>query len=160
MNNVWVTGLLLSGLVVGCTCASSRVSSSSVPEPETATMDPSVETIARSDLKTCLEEAGQVALVAVETAEVLRAGTRGEQAVITVRVETLVYGTLEAAVQLTRYTSGQDKLLQPGRRYMVAVTDVPRFAPRLLLGGFVEVPAGEEAASVEAHRLLITDLGY
>lgn len=147
--------------MIGCTCASSSGSSESTPASATDNMEtPSIETIARSEVKACLDEGGHVALVSVTKATVIRPGTRGEQTNIEVTIEEVIYGTLTETAQLTRYTSGGDLVLQEGHRYMVALTPVPRFMPRLLLGGFVEVPQDQTAAYVEAHRNLIADLGY
>ncbi len=119
-----------------------------------------VATIGEAEVRSCLESGGHLVLVQVVETGVSHPGTRGAQAEMTVAVEKVVHGSLEGRVQVARYTSGSDPVLKKGKRYMVAVSEQPRFAPRLFLDGFVEVPEQSEQAYVEAHQRMVARLGY
>ena len=117
------------------------------------------DTISRADMQACLEDSGQVALVRVTQARVVGAGTRSERAAIDAVVENMLYGGLPEQVELGRYTSGGDALMEDGRRYIVAVNAVSVFPADYLITGFAAVPDGQVEEALEAHRHLIAELG-
>lgn len=121
-------------------------------------MNQPIKTIDPTQLKECLNNNGIIALVFVKRADVLLIGTRSEWVDISVMVEQEVHGSLSGEVQLRRYTSGGDTVLQKGKRYIVAITPVTRFAPRLSLEGFVEVPDGMEADYIDSHRRAVKEI--
>jgi len=125
------------------------------PGPEA---EAEMKTIDRAELEPCLAEGGKLALVRVVGSEVLRAGTRSETARIEAELVTAIEGDLSGETGIRRYTSGGDPVLRAGRLYVVALSEVPRFAPDLALAGFVEVAEADAEAAVEAHRSLAEEI--
>lgn len=76
-----------------------------------------------------------------------------------VRVHEILWGKAGKEIELRRYTSKSDTVLKPKGLYIVAAGKLPRFAPAFQLLGFSEVKPGQEQRSLEAHRLMIQEIG-
>jgi hypothetical protein len=121
------------------------------------TMASQVKMIDDAELTQCLE-GGVVALVQVETAEIVHPGTRSEMVVIEAKISQAIHGEVSQSVRLQRYTSGGNTVLAKGKSYVVAGAASTRWTPAYALVGFVEVPPGNEQEYADAHKEAIERL--
>ena len=100
---------------------------------------------------------GAIAVITVFSTEIELPGTRSQRTRITAKLVRTLHGTTGAdgaTVQLVRYSSGNDTILQPGKSYVVAALALPRWAPALELVDFVPVDPAD-AAAVEANAAAV-----
>lgn len=147
-------------LVVGCSGAeradAEKLEKQATSESRREGLE--VKLIDKGTLQRVVNEDGVVAIVRVTKAEVMRAGTRAESVSIDVEVKQRIHGNLPDVVEIRRYTSNSDIVLQVGRHYAVALEEVTRYAPALQLSGFVPVADDVIDSSAEAHRVAIEKL--
>lgn len=134
--------------------------STSRPAPaarrEKHAMSQPASTIPQDQLKDAVDSRGFVAVVRVIDVTLEAPGTRSEAVRVSAEVERLLHGKSDPRVTLHRYTSGGNRLLDAGNRYIVAVSGPGEgnMIPMELIG-FVEVSEASQAEAIAAHERLI-----
>lgn len=157
---VWVA---LAGVVATCSCATNgqrtdvqAPASSARAGPKDSTMQ--IPMIDRQTVSRVLKENGVIVVIRVKSAQVLLAGTRSEHANITGEVLEPVLGEPGKTLELRRYTSKGDPLLQAGSEYVVAAVPNARYGTALQLEGFVPTNDQSREQAAAEHRKLVESL--
>lgn len=82
------------------------------------------------------EEGSYVAIVKVIDSEIIRPGTRGEMAVMHVKVNDAIYGSIAETMSLTIYTKNNQVPLLVDNKYLVVLKDVELFRPHYWLEAY------------------------
>jgi hypothetical protein len=82
------------------------------------------------------DEGGYVGIVSVSESKTIRPNTRGEMAVIHIKVNNSIYGNIGETSLLTIYTKNSQAPLLVDHKYLVVLKDVELFRPRFWLEAF------------------------
>jgi hypothetical protein len=82
------------------------------------------------------EKDGYVGIVTVLESEIIRPGSRGEMAVMRIKVNNSIYGSIDETASLTIYTKNSQSPLLVNKKYLVVLKDVELFRPRFWLEAF------------------------